>query len=367
MITIVGGGVFGLATGWTLAKAGYDVTILEKDKVGRGATWVAAGMLMPWKLSSLFSLDLFHLQQQSHALWPDFAQELTDSSTIDLHYQTNGRYFLALDQKAVNRFKRQFDFHQQAGLPVEWLSGDEARQRVPALSPQVQASIFTSLAHNVDNRQLVVALCQAFRQAGGTLQEQTPVQEIIITHNQVTGVQLTNEILQTDTLILAAGAGLSQLAGLPPQISQLIEPLKGQTLTLQMDTGQPLIQQQLIGPVYLVPRQGGQLVVGTTVEDDAGFDTRSTVAGVYHMLRKAQNILPGLADCSIIEMSAGSRPTGPGRVPVLGPTAIQGLIMATGGHSYGILLSPAVAQAIHQLVETGRVPEAIQPFVPTGP
>lgn len=363
-IIIIGGGVFGLTIGWYLARAGQPVTIFEKGQVGRGATWAAAGMLMPWKLSKNFSADLFALQQESHKLWPAFARRLSAHTDVDIQYQTDGRYFVAMGKKGMKRFEKQYHFHRQIGFPLEWLSGAEARRREPAFGPNVVAAIFTPLAHRVDNRQLIRAVRQAFLQAGGTLREHTPVREILTERNQVRGVQLSQKTVPGRTVILAAGAWSGQIEGLPPSLQATVRPRKGQTLTLQMAANKPLLSRPVIGPVYLVPRADGRLVVGTTVEREAGFDTAPTAGGVFHILRKAGQILPDIKNLPLVEIGAGLRPTGPNRLPVLGPTGVEGLIAATGGHSYGILLSPVVAQAISRLVCTGQTPEAIKPFAP---
>lgn len=363
-IIIIGGGVFGLSIGWYLARAGQSVTIFERERAGRGATWAAAGMLMPWKLSKSFSDELFALQQASYRLWPAFARELSTQTGVDLRYQTDGRYFVALDEKAVNRFRQQYRYHRRIGFELEWLGGDEARRRAPALGPEIAAAIFTPMAHYVDNRRLVEALRQAFLRAGGILRERAPVQAIIIERNRVCGVRLATETVAAETVIVAAGAWSGLVGGLPANLSALVQPLKGQTLTLQMSPDNPLLAQPVIGPVYLVPRPDGRLIIGTTVEEDAGFDIAPTGGGVYFILKKAQQIIPAIKELPLVEMSAGLRPTAFNRLPLLGPTKIDGLLIASGGHSYGILLSPIAAQAISRLVLSGQTAELIKPFGP---
>lgn len=366
-IVIIGGGVFGLSIGWFLARAGRPVTIFERDRVGQGATRAAAGMLMPWKLSKTFSDELFALQQAGYHLWPAFARELSTQTGVDLHYQTDGRYFVALDEKAVNRFRQQYRYHRRIGFEIEWLRGDEARRRLPALGPEIAAAIFTPMAHYVDNRRLVEALREAFLRAGGTLRERTAVQVITVEHNRVGGVRLAAETVAAETVIVAAGAWSGRVGGLPPDLSALVQPLKGQTLTLQMAPNRPLLAQPVIGPVYLVPRPDGRLIVGTTVEEEAGFDITPTAAGLYFILKKAQQIVPAIKELPLVEMSAGLRPTAANRLPLLGATPTAGLLLATGGHSYGILLSPVVAQTISQLVLSGQTAELIKPFGPVVP
>ncbi len=364
-VLIVGGGVFGLAVGWELARQGQTVTVLEQRQAGRGATWAAAGMLMPWKLSDAFSEALFALQRHSHQLWPAFAANLTHATGIYLAYQIEGRYFLAVTEQSATRLRRQFEYHRQVGLPVEWLNGSQARQLQPALGPDVVAAVFSPAGHWVDNRQVAQALREAFLRAGGTLREQTRVVAVVIENNRVSGVRLVDDVmLPASTVIVAAGAWASQLQGLPLLLRNAVHPRKGQTLVLQMDTAAPLVRHNLIGPVYMVPRPDGRLIIGTTVEREAGFDTQATAGGVFHMLRKARQLVPAVDDLPLVEVGAGLRPTGPERLPLLGFTNVNGLLVAMGGHSYGILLAPAVGQAIAQAVLTGQVAPIIAPFVP---
>jgi glycine oxidase len=364
MTIIVGGGVFGLSIGWLLAQKNIPVTVIERGTVGQGASWVAAGMLMPWKLSDSFSDALFHLQQESHNLWTDFAAQLMAFTASDIQYQTDGRYFIAVSDKAHKRLRRQFEYHQQIGFPVEWLSGDEVRAREPNLGPKVQAAVFSLLGHRVDNRKLVQALRDALLKTGGRLLERTNVEEILVEDGRARGVRLAKKTLLSDTVIVAAGAWSGKIPGLPAKVTASVQPRKGQTIILQMSSAAPLIKHPMLGPVYLVPRTDHRLIVGTTVEREAGFDTQPTVGGALKILNKATDMVPAIESLPILEFAAGLRPTGLDRLPVLGITPIKGLIAATGGHSYGILLTPVVAQAISNLVVTGHTPDIIKPFVP---
>lgn len=365
MIAIIGGGIFGLSIGWHLLRAGQAVTIFEQRRIGRGAAWWAAGMLMPWKLTPNFSEALFQLQWASYRQWPDFAAILQESTGVALDYRTAGRYFVGLDARILKRMQYQLAYHQQHNFPLEWLAGSALRHRAPYLGETVQAAIFTPMAHQVDNRQVVTALTQAFQAAGGLIREQTPVAGLVVARNRVQGIRLADDaVVPCETVVITAGAWTSQLSGLPNSLSDVVRPLKGQSLMLNMDAAQPLISHTIVGPVYLVPRTDGRLIVGTTFEH-AGFDTHPTAGGVYHILRKATTLVPAIEDLPLLETGAGLRPTPPGRrVPTLGPTAIDGVVIATGAHSHGILLSPIVGQTIGQLLTTGEVSPLVQPFMP---
>jgi glycine oxidase len=282
-----------------------------------------------------------------------------------LDYQTKGRFFVALTEKVRKRLRKQYEFHRESGISVEWLTGSEARYRAPYLGPRVEAAVFSPLGHAVDNRQVVTALRRLFLQSGGILREYTPVRRILVGTKGVTGVRLPDGDLPGETVILATGAWTGRLEGLPEPLLKAAIPRKGQTLILQMSGTTLAIEHSVIGPVYFVPRRDGRLIVGTTVERDAGFDHDVTVSGVLHILNKACRVVPDIGQLPVLEMSAGLRPTGPERQPVIGPTNIPGLIIATGGHSYGILLAPAVAQAIVDLVQKNHISPLIAPFLPT--
>ena len=116
-------------------------------------------------------------------------------------------------------------------------------------------------------------------------------------------------------------------------------------------------------PIYVVPRADGELVVGASSEE-AGFDQQPRAGAVYELLRDAQTVVPELGEAVFEEVSTGLRPASPDNAPIVGPTAVDGLIAATGHYRNGILLTPVTADAIAELLDGGRVPEPIAPFGP---
>ena len=88
---------------------------------------------------------------------------------------------------------------------------------------------------------------------------------------------------------------------------------------------------------YLVPRGDGRYVLGATVEE-RGFEERPTAGGVYELLRDARELVPGVLELQIEELSVGFRPATPDNTPVIGAGAVEGLVWATGHHRNGILL-----------------------------
>jgi glycine oxidase len=118
--------------------------------------------------------------------------------------------------------------------------------------------------------------------------------------------------------------------------------------------------------VYVVPRHGGSVVVGATVEEQ-GFDTDVTAGAVYELLRDAHRVVPAVTEMVVAETSAGLRPGSPDNAPIVGPSTVPGaggLVLATGHYRNGILLAPMTAAAIAAYVAGDVPPPEIAPFGP---
>jgi glycine oxidase len=362
MIAIIGGGVCGLSIGWRLAQAGRAVTVLERGRAGAGASWAAAGMLAPQVEAEPSEEPLLALTQESRGLWADFAAEVEAASGISVGYRREGTLVVALDRDDVENLRHRYDYQTSLGLDLEWITGAEARRREPHLARGVGAAVFSALDHQVDNRLLCDALREAYLRAGGVLREHTAVLEILHGGGRVKALRLADETLEAHTVIVAAGPWSRDIPGLPEALKPPVRPLKGQMLALQMPPGAPLIDHVVWGPdIYLVPRGDGRLLIGATVEE-MGFDEHITAGGMMDLLRDAWAVLPGIYDLPVVETWVGFRPASRDDAPILGPTAMAGLIMATGHHRNGILLAPITARCVADCVLSGETPAAIRAF-----
>jgi glycine oxidase len=129
-----------------------------------------------------------------------------------------------------------------------------------------------------------------------------------------------------------------------------------------MDPDQPILRHVLWTPKsYLVPRHDGRLLIGATTEE-RGFDESVTAGGMLSLLESAWRALPALEDLPILESWAGFRPGSRDDAPIIGRTPIDNLILATGHHRNGILLTPITAHTVTELVLTGRTDPSIAPF-----
>ncbi|WP_448202502.1 glycine oxidase ThiO [Azospirillum sp. sgz302134] len=361
-VAILGAGVIGLSIAWRLAAAGCRVEVFDRGAVGRGASHAAGGMLAACVETEPGEESLLPLTRASQALWPAFAAELEAASGLPVDLRTEGTMVIALNADDAAKVRVLHQFQHGLGLPVEWLTGAEVRRREPYLQPGVAGALFCAGDHQVDNRKLASALHAAVLCAGGVVHEHTEVTRIEVRNGRVAGLRVGDRLVEADRVVLAAGAWAGGIEGLPPAARPPVRPVKGQMICVRMDERLPLLRHVVWTPgTYLIPRLDGRLLIGATTEE-RGFDDRLTAGGQFALLEGAWRALPGIAELPIEESWAGFRPGSRDDAPILGLSAVEGLILATGHHRNGILLTPVTADSIARLILTGEADPVIQPF-----
>ena len=235
----MGGGVAGLGVAWRLAEAGRRVALFERGRVGRGATWAAAGMLAPAAELGFEELDLYALGRESLARWPAFARALREVSGVDVGYRDEGTLVVADDRDSARALRRLFAFQQEHGARVEWLTGEDAADLEPLLSPRLPAAIHSPDDHQVDNRALAVALQAAAERSGVEIHEEAPVQAVEPDAERPAVLVAGGERVEAGVVVLAAGAWSASIGGLAP--APPVRPVKGQMLSLRLDPARGLV------------------------------------------------------------------------------------------------------------------------------
>jgi glycine oxidase len=360
---VVGGGVIGLAIAWRAAQAGMTVTVVDQ-RPGRGASWAAAGMLAPITEVHYGERPLLGLNLAAATRWPSFAAEVEEASGRPVGYTPVGTLAVARDADDNAALEDLYQFQLRCGLEVERLRSRECRQLEPGLHPGIRGGVLAAGDHQVDNRALVEALLAACERAGVRMVAGR-VTELAAEGDRVTGVVLGDgERLAAGAVVLAAGCWSGGLGGVAAEALPPVRPVKGQLLYLRGPATEPLCSRNVRGlEVYVVPRGDGRVVVGATVEEQ-GFDIRVTAGAVGDLLRAALELLPDVAELELLETVCGLRPGSPDNAPMIGPAGPEGLVVATGHYRNGILLTPVTADAVAELLASGRVPEAIVPFAP---
>ncbi|MFL5896963.1 MAG: FAD-dependent oxidoreductase [Solirubrobacterales bacterium] len=378
-VVIVGGGVIGLSCAWRAAQRGAQVVVLDRGEPGSGATGVAAGMLAPVGELSFGEPRLLELTLAAAQLYPDFVAELEAASGLGTGYERLGAVHVALDRDEAAQLRRVHGLQRSLELEAEWLPPRRCRELEPGLTPAFHGGVFAAGEAAVDPRALTRALADACASAGVEIRAGCEATGSIFEKGRIVGARVqkrvddrrgqstrvdegrgqstyaaADEELRAGTVVLASGAWSGAAAWLPEHARPPVRAVKGQVLELRRRDGEPPARHILASErVYMVPRGDGRLIVGATVEE-MGFDMAVTAGGVHELLREAYRLLPDVAEMELLDTVAGLRPGTPDNLPLVGPGAVDGLLLATGHFRNGILLAPLAAQTVADRLSGNR-------------
>jgi glycine oxidase len=361
-VVVIGGGVIGLAVAWRAAQQGMRVALADPAP-GSGASQVAAGMLAPVGEAQFGERALLDLALESWRRYPAFVTELERVSGRSTGYRECGTLLVARDADDNVSLDREHHFRQAQGLQVERLTSRQCLRLEPGLAPSTRGGILAAGDHQVDPRRLVAALQAACGRAGVEIFRSRAA--LLSGPTGVAGVRTDDgREITAAAVVIAAGCWAALVEGLPAAVVPPIRPVKGQILRLSGGAAPPLAGRVIRGvDVYIVPRGDGSVVVGSTVEE-RGYDTTVTAGGVHQLLRDARELLPDIGELELVEASAGLRPGTPDNAPLLGRTAVPGLLMATGHYRNGVLLTPITADLTAALLAGRDAPPAAAGFAP---
>lgn len=355
--------MIGLAAAWRLAEHDVKVVVLERERAGSGTSRVAAGMLAPVAEADPYEQPLLRLEVEAAQAYQRFIAELEERAGIDAGYLPCGTLMVGRDRDEAEALERELLIRNRLDLKVERLRPSHARRLEPSLAPTLRAALELPDDHAVDPRRLTTALTEAVRRSRGTVREGAEVAALELDHDAVRGVRLTGgERVGGGTVVVAAGVWSGLLDGLPDEARVPLRPIKGQIMRLHDPSGSRLLTRVLrMPPTYLVPRGDGRYVLGATMEE-RGFDTTATAGAEFELLRDAIELVPGISELVVDELSAGLRPGTRDNAPVIGPGLLDGLFWATGHYRHGILLAAKTAELIAAAVLGGqRVPDVVSP------
>lgn len=366
-VAIVGGGVIGLSCAWRAAQRGARVVVLERGEPGDGATRVAAGMLAPVGELTFGEPELLELTLAAARAYPEFVAELEAATGASTGYERLGALHVALDRDEAAQLRRVHELQRSLELEADWLPPRRCRDLEPGLTPSFHGGVFAAGEAAIDPRALTQVLLAALAGEGVEVRSGTEVVGGVFDGERLEGVRVrpvagadaartAEEEIRAEQVVLASGAWAGSTEWLPPHARPTVRPVKGQVLELRSrqlpgaGAAEPVASHILASErVYLVPRPDGRLIVGATVEE-MGFDTAVTAGGIHELLREAYRLLPDVAEMELVGATAGLRPGTPNNLPLVGPGAVDGLVLATGHFRNGILLAPLAAQAVADLL-----------------
>jgi glycine oxidase len=358
-VAIAGGGLIGATIAFELARAGLQVALFDRHEPGEASSWAAAGILSPAP-ENAGMISIVPLGRASLQLYPEFVATIEEISGQSVGYRARGTLEALFSTDAQEKLSTIIALHHGLGLKAEPVSAVDAREMEPALSSEVEAAVFRPDEACVDNRALTKAVLTAAVRSGVKTFAGSTVRSIAKNGRRCDGFVVDGEIVQSRWTVITAGCRSAEIEGAAQYAP--VRPAKGQMIALR--TKDLSIERVLWADhVYLVPRNDGKILAGATVEY-VGFDKKVTLGAVQKISAAALQLAPALADAQMEETWAGLRPDSPDHLPIIGPTDLDGLLIATGHFRSGILLAPITAQLIREWVTTQSVRQDWARFSP---
>ena len=359
-VLILGGGIAGCAAALELAGRGAAVTVVDRDQPGTGATGASAGILAP-QYEAAGPGHTFRLQSESLGLWPACARRIEDHTGWQLGHRADGLLVANRSRGEEDEAREALGWEHDLGLPGEILTPQEARRVHSGVSLSLRSYVWLPEARQVDSQRVASVLADAVRAAGGRVLSGRPAAGILSGNGRVVGASLEDGTrLDADWVVVATGSWSSLLTGLPRPLP--VRPVRGQILRLLPEEPSPWPMLADHQGRYLVPRENGTLLVGSTMEE-AGYDDGVTDAARTYLTEIALELFPSLEGARVVERWAGLRPMTPDSQPVLGPEpSLEGLVYATGFGRNGILLAPLAAKVVADVALEGCSTVEWQPW-----
>ena len=338
-VEVFGGGIFGLSVAYACAKRGARVRVIEKRRVGAGASGGVLGALAPhtpdnWNEKKQFQLESLILAESWWA-------EAAGIGGVSPDYRRNGRIQPIASQRSLDLAKQ-----RQAEALRRWNGFAEWRVRKVtgdwAPSSATGFVVFDTLSASISPVKAMQCLAAAVEALGGEILEGVTVGEGAEFTVHATGF----EGLAAMNTSLGADFGRGE---------------KGQAALLACDAETE--PQIFADGIHAVPQSGGAVAVGSTSEreHDGG---AATDARLDELIARTRRLIPLLEGAPVIGRWAGIRPRPSTRAPWIGPCpARPGHFIANGGFKIGFGLAPMTGETLADLMLEGkcRIPRAFFP------
>ncbi|HYP99761.1 MAG TPA: glycine oxidase ThiO [Polyangiaceae bacterium] len=360
-VLIIGAGIMGTSAAWELARHGLQCLVLERSVPGAEASSAAAGILGA-QAEAHAPGPMTELCLASRARYEKFAATLVNETHIDVGYRACGVLRVGFERAAVTKLKQAAAWQRKTRLSVQELATRELTALEPALSSKLAGGVRFAGDSRVEPRALLRALHIAALARGARFQSGAFVRRVALEDGRAVGVVLDDgSELRAKNVLVAAGSWTSLIDGIGIPAGRVI-PARGQIIELELPT--PPLSHVVFGPgVYLVPRDDGRLLIGSTLEF-VGHERKVTAGAVRDLLQSATALVPTLERAALCATWSNFRPYTKDELPLLGPTQIPGLFLSSGHYRNGILLAPISAEIVRSAILGQRPPVAIDAFRP---
>jgi D-amino-acid dehydrogenase len=413
-VVVVGGGVVGVSCAYYLARGGADVLLLERDRLGAGASSGNAGTISaghpplnrPGRVAQALRqmLDptspLYIHPHWNPRLWRwllGFARHCTDEHVahcmrvmaplgkdalalvdtlvteerIECEYRAQGYYEVCSTPEGLEVARHEAAIIEAHGYHPESVDGDELRRREPAFGPTVIGGVYFPEAATLDPALFLERLAGAAKRHGVEIREGVDVRSVVTSGGRVTGVDSSTpeggsrEVIGADAVVLATGPYRGDLArALGTRLP--VQPGKGYHRDIPVGpNGAPKLR------VACVLHETS--VFCTLMDTFVRFAGTMEFSGENHILRSprlrqltraGRLCFPGLGSARPLSEWCGLRPMSVDGLPIVGPLlGVDGVTVATGHGMLGLTLGPVTGEIVANTV-LGREDSRMEPLTP---
>ncbi|MFW2035049.1 NAD(P)/FAD-dependent oxidoreductase [Acinetobacter junii] len=346
-IAIIGAGISGLMTALELAEQGCFVDIFDQQQAGQAASWAGGGILSPmypWR----YAPEVNQLAQFGKSLYQMWNEKLYPITGIDFQIHDTGMLIFDQDDFDIGlSYAAKFNEPMQQS---EYLNQNQLNQINPRVSAKFEEAIYFPHLSNVRNPRLLQSLISYLKQHPLVrFSEHSPIEKLIIQKHKIKGLQSEDGHQHfADHVVLTSGAWTKHWEE-QLQLNIPVRPIQGQMLLFK--TPENWLPTMCMNQVmYLIPRQDGHIVCGSSMED-CGFNTTVDDQTQQDILTACLEMVPELAQFPIVKRWAGLRPSSPHGIPYIGAIPEVENLWANFGHfRNGLCMGAGSAQLLRQLI-----------------
>lgn len=398
-VMILGSGVIGITSAWYLARAGHQVTVLDRQPAaGLETSFANAGMISPgysspwaapgvpfkaikWMLAKHAPLAISPTRNPHQYRWMlqmlgnctaaryavnkermmrlaehsrDCLQSLRREAAVDYEHRERGTLQVFRTSKQLAAARQDIAVLERCGVPYELLDADGCVAAEPGLAAsagQLVGGLRLPNDETGDCHLFTTRLAERCRELGVAFRFSTDIRGLLADERGVRGVRLADETLIADRYVVALGS-YSPLLLRPLGLDLPIYPVKGYSLTLPVANEQAAPVSTVMDETYkvAVTRFADRIRVGGMAEL-AGFDDQLKPRRRATLEMVVGDLFPGAGDASQASFWTGFRPMTPDSTPIIGATPLRNLYLNTGHGTLGWTMSCGSAQVLADLID----------------
>lgn len=374
-IVVIGGGIMGASISYYCAKAGLDVTVLEKEELASGTSSRCDGNILAIDKDPGFDSQMSLKSQE-------LVHELSEQLELPFEYRRLGSILVCENDIEMEAAQKWVNQQQAAGLDFRMLDRADLRDESPYLADDLYGGLECNTDSTVNPYMLTYSLFHSAKKHGAKIHMHTEVKRIV-KHNDEDFVLETNRETFTARKVINACGVWAPTIGKMVGIDIPIHPRKGQLIVASRQ--EPVGLRKVMEFGYLISKFGGERQVDPITEkygvalvfeptesqnfligssrEFTGFNTNVSHEVTKYIARRAVRFYPKMGDMTLIRTYAGLRPWTEDHLPIISHVdEVPGFYIAAGHEGDGISLAAVTGKIIEEMISGKETSIPIEPL-----